>query len=592
MKKISILLCIAILLGVFGLASCNKSQSDQNIESSAETTEKPVERVKLIENGKALYTVVYPNDCSNEVLTSMKNLVKQIKKVTGVELPTKSDYLRPGQEKDPNAKELLFGRVNYDETREQLFDLTATEYIMKVQDAKLFILAPNDEYLVKAAEYYGNNLIEKNLEGEKGNFTLYFEEYRYIEEDTNDISAFNGISLVNYTIVYESERTGYQAVAERLRDKIAAASGFNLPIKKDTQQKEGDYEILIGKTNRQLSQMHYAEFVDLLTYKVVIEEGKIQIVSGGAFSARYCVDRMVVELFGSDVEHYDNGEYPERDLKTDITDVPKLTQANDLRIMSYNIMAERWADFWGASTPTTVQRAEILAAVLSLYQPDVIGMQEVDAPWIPHLTYYVNVLKEQYGIEYTLAMTTHEGKPNFNAILYRSDKMTAEAQGIEVTSWWESTSVYHMRNATWMKFKMGEKYFILVNGHYCNTNQEKNIQDLREKAELVNSLIDEYHVPVFCTGDFNSMLDSPQMEVFLAEAPLEHLLLQAKELGVLINENSGIGNVGLNRITSDNYIDFVIGYGNYTVKRYETVLSCMTKYASDHSPMVADVTLN
>lgn len=590
MKKLSILLCIAMLLGAFGLVSC-ESNPPLETTDGVETTEKTIERVKLIENGKALYTLVYPNDASNEVMSTMENLVKQIKNVTGVELPTKSDYLRPGQTRNPQAKELLFGRVDYDETREQLSKLAAAEYTMKVQDAKLFILAPNDDYLIKAVKYYTDNLIEKNLEGEKGNYTLYFEEYSYVEEGVYNLSAFNGVSLVNYTIVYESDRAGYLAVAERLRDKIAAASGFNLSIKKDTQQKEGDYEILIGKTNRQLSQTNYAKAVDLMTYKVVLAGNQIQIVSGGAFSARYCVDRMMAELLGSDVEHFDDGEYIARDLKSDVSDVPMLTQSNDLRIMSYNVMGERWADVWGSNTPTTVQRAEIFAAVLAIYQPDVVGMQELDSPWVPFLNYYIDVLKEQYGVEYTLAMTVHESKPNFNAILYRSDKLTVEAQGIEVTSWWEGA--YHMRNGTWMKFSMGEKQFILINSHWGNTEMDKFDLEGRERAEQVNRLRAEHNVPVFCTADYNNGLtDTPFLNFFEVATEVKALLHQAKDAGVLVNENSGVAGVGLKRVRSDNYIDFVLGCGNYTVKRYETVLSCMTMFASDHSPMVADVTLN
>ena len=78
---------------------------------------------------------------------------------------------------------------------------------------------------------------------------------------------------------------------------------------------------------------------------------------------------------------------------------------------------------------------------------------------------------------------------------------------------------------------------------------------------------------------------------FLAGAELQSLRLQAEVNGTLINKISGCGTVGGNR-GEGNYIDHIIGCGDYTVLRYETATGSMINWMSDHSPQFADVKFN
>lgn len=57
-----------------------------------------------------------------------------------------------------------------------------------------------------------------------------------------------------------------------------------------------------------------------------------------------------------------------------------------------------------------------------LHQPDVIGMQEADQKWIDLLSAYLELLKRDYGIEYTWVFPTYDGVENMTSLLYRSDK--------------------------------------------------------------------------------------------------------------------------------------------------------------------------
>lgn len=397
-------------------------------------------------------------------------------------------------------------------------------------------------------------------------------------------------TIRDYVIVYETARDGYADVAEHLREKIQNATGQSLSVKADSECAETDKEILIGRTNRTFSSECYGAFEELLTCRMIAKDGRIQMVSGGPYSAQACADEFVDLFLSEEPKPFCDGCCFEKDLRADFSLNFEHTKGADLRVMSYNILCVRWS-----KTPLVTQRAEIVAAVLALYQPDVVGAQEVDEPWVAHLQGYCEILKKQYGVEYSMIMNTYENIPNFNAILYRSDKMTLESSDVDVVSWWKTdydNKGYHLRNVTWAKFRMGEKQFILANTHWGSGIPQQVMIEAQEEADLINCLSEEHGVPIFCTGDFNSFFIDEHMKLFVSEAKLRHLFWEAMEAKVLVNENSGIGRVGEPRVKkADNYIDHVIGRGDYTVKKYETLLGEALKWVSDHSPHYADVAL-
>ena len=108
------------------------------------------------------------------------------------------------------------------------------------------------------------------------------QEYVSGHEDTESGIMIGEIPLSDYAIVYETERDGYEEIAERLRDKIYKNFDITLPLYADTLHEEGRAEILIGKTNRPFSVSIYTEeSPQLMTYEVIVRENKLQIVCGG-----------------------------------------------------------------------------------------------------------------------------------------------------------------------------------------------------------------------------------------------------------------------------------------------------------------------
>ncbi len=584
MKRfLSLLMCLTML---FGLVSCNLFSGTEDGTGSEESTD-AVERIKLVENGKAVYTVVYPNDADPAVLSAMRAFINKVKEVTGVTLPDKSDYVRFGQTRDPEAKEILFGRTSYDETQEILSGLYADEYVMKAVGNKIVIVSTKDSNLLTAVNYFGENLVKENLEGDEGNRTLYFEEYHFLAEGADKILNIGGKSIQDYTIIYENEREGYKEVATRLRDSIAKFTGCSLPVVADTLRAEGSCEILIGNTNRKLSGKCYKNFVDWMTYKVVVEEDQLQLVSGGPFSARACVDEMSIMFFGTPGKQIKDGTYLEKDLRSD--EVASLSAGADVRIMTANVLTSWWGEDADSSVPPAVQRAEIMATVLMLYKPDVVGLQEAQLPLKEAMAPYLEILSEKYGLEYSMLHTSYGGKQNLTSVLYRSDVLTVKDNGMYVYSYWSGG--YHMRNITWAVFQKGTEQFMVANTHWAWETSEKANLSAEEHTDFINEMRSKYSCPIFSTGDYNAKHGHGHLNYFLENASVQCLQLQAKESDVLANECGGCNDVGTPRV-GGNYIDHIIGGGNYTVLRYETVTGSMVHWLSDHSPHFADVVIN
>ncbi len=606
---ISLLLCIIMLLGTVCLSGCSgitelfkKPNADvlEESESTPEESEAPPARIALVENGKAVYTVVYPNDADYTVLNAMDKFIAAVKDATGVKLNSKSDNLRPGQTRDENAKEILFGKTNYTESQEALKNMYADEYVIKAVGSKIIIASPDNSYLLAAVNYYTKKLMKNNLVGEAGSYTLYLEEYHFVAEGADKVLNINGKKIEDYVIVYESSRSGYKEAAEYLQSCILQYGKVNIPVYKDTDRTAGEAEFLVGKTNRTLSKNCYKDFVDLLSYRVVIEGGLVQLVSGGPFSARGGAGDMAFKMLAGGSKMGD-GTYYETDMKVRAF---SLTAGADVRIMTSNVLANMFVTpTSGDYIPSVPLRAEIAAALLVTYKPDVVGLQEVDAPWSAAIGEYAEILKTEYGLEYGVLHDRYQNKQNLTCIIYRADKYAVEDSGVEVSSFWTSGYTYHMRNITWAIFrnKTDSKRFMVANNHWAHESNEWREISSNQLAKFVNN--NSFSGPIFCTGDFNAkpqVLDTdltddgelyyPAFQNFMDQTEARWLKDEAKANGVLANEIGGCGLVGSVR-GKGNYIDHIFGVGSFTLLRYETVVGTSAHWMSDHSPQFADIKL-
>jgi len=605
---LSLLLCMMLLLSCVGIfAACGDKEEGFEEESTEEgsvadsgTEAPPPELVKLIEDGKSEYVVVYPNDAPSVIVTAVDNFITKVHEATGVKLTKKSDYIRPNQTYDPSSKEILIGKTNREETKQVLGSIRGSDsYVIKQVGAKIVILSPNDTYTFVAVNYFARNLLESNMETDEatGAKTLYFEEYEFIDEasdkDGKTVKYLGGREIFDYTIVYETAREGYQRVAEELQNMLADATGHMLAVTPDNGAKESECEILIGKTNRSFSKSCYErESADLMRYEVAFEGTKLQIISGGPFSAKQCVDDMRFSVFSSDAEELTEGYH----FDTKLTTPTALTSGTDLRIMTYNVLVEAWAtDAYGEDRPYIPQRAEIFAALLRDYTPDAIGLQECCDEWVKHIKFYLELLEKDYDLEYSFVWDLYNTRPNYTPILYRSDKFTVADSGFQVSSI-EGNPAYYLRVYAWAKFQEqgGTEQFMMLNTHWTPWNDDTDDLMAAEEAQLLEELMAAHtDVPIFLTADYNENMagndNGTVLPKFVEDTGVTVAKLVAKDAGTLVNDGSGCGDLGARR-GGGNTIDFILVSPGceYDVLRYEVILHNKTEFCSDHSPWVGD----
>lgn len=595
-----LLLLATVLSGIACKTDGNSTDTDRATEEQTESEEPDNDtRMKLVNAGEAAVTVVYPENITRAMKQIVTNLIDAIEKETGVRLKSKSDSLRVGATHNPDTPELLIGETNYDETGAVLEQMAAKQFAICRQGAKAVIAARSDSDVQAALQYYITNLISQNVVEKNGKKTLYFGEYTPDSGKDDNPIRINGESITGFFIIYEKGNSGYQVIAEQLQSLIQDETGVRLPVCPDATTEETAGEFLVGPTNRALSKTLYeTEKPKLLTYELVVKGNKVQILCGGTYSARECVNSMEFSFMNGEKKEYTDGKY----FSSDLAPIAQArADGTDLRIMTSNVLASRWGeDYHGnptlaATIPPADQRAEIYAAVLANYQPDVVGIQETDYKWGVYLPQYLETLKTVYGIEYTWVYPDINGVPNLTGILYRSDKLNLIKSDFFDYSFWDPNYPYHLRSIAWGLFReksASAREFVLASTHWSGPeNPEMAAACISEETELVNKLKKEYNVPVFCTGDFNHKQDSEGVAKFLEATGMRESMRVAKENGTLVNYIGGCANVGQPR-QSETYIDHIFGYGNFSVLRYETILGNRVVWLSDHSPQIADIKFN
>lgn len=523
--------------------------------------------IKLVEKGIRMCNVVYPKDASPIIINALDMLIEAIYKETGAVMwCRKSDALAEGAAHDPNEKAILIGKTNYDETQEVLASLQPLEYKIAVVGNKLVIAAWDDVQVQAAVNHYITDLIKNNIEIEENAKTLYADEYHFVPEKfSRSAVTVNGTDITRFSIVYPQSDQEYRTIGEILQKIVLNATGTELSLYSDDEE-ERTNEIHLGKTNRDFSQKLYNNTKKyIMTYSIEVYGGKMQILSGGCFSALRCVTDMM-SIFSPKSEGFDFADGSHR--KTELMSNPtELAEGADVRIMTSNLLHHDWAD----GRMDVVYRAEVFAGVLRDYHPDAAGLQELMRDrWQDELVKWLDVLREDYGIEYSLSNNIFHYKhhtSNPTSLLYRSDLYDCVDEEYILFPHWSpsqgiSVPMCHVRSKS-----DSSKEFILMNTHWdvdCWGGARKDIC-CDESAAFVNKW-KSVGCPIFFTGDWNALRDRDCVKNFMAKT-------------------------GVQTAETDYYcIEFTFYYGeNVTVKNKKILEQYMQM--SDHSSRYTDFTI-
>ena len=174
-----------------------------------------------------------------------------------------------------------------------------------------------------------------------------------------------------------------------------------------------------------------------------------------------------------------------------------------LKVVSFNILCVNRGENYLIS-----DRAPRLKAVISPFDPDVIGIQEYRDPWEPHL-------KEQFPDYDMFNVWRSNGSDRESGpILYKRDKFELIDKGY----FWYSDTPEVMSGSEWdeafhcnriceyvvLSEKSTGKRFAFMNTHF-GFGDNGQVKSAKLLAKYASKLAD---YPLFVTGDFNSFPNS------------------------------------------------------------------------------------
>ncbi len=251
-KVVSLLLCLLMVMSF--LDACGK-------DTGAGTTSTDAENQDVIFNddGTSRYKVVRPADGSSELVKAASSIILTIKKQCGLkDVKSISDDTSDGADE----YEILIGDTNREESataKQYVIDNVGGRYLdfaILTIGKKIAIYGATEEATIAAIKYFTQNYVK--AEGVADGITYTSAT----EGNFTDITVA-GNSISKYVIVRPHYNSSYITQLElvELSDYIKQTTGFYVPIVEDRYVDAGEYEIIVGNTNRtKVEEMDYDDY--------------------------------------------------------------------------------------------------------------------------------------------------------------------------------------------------------------------------------------------------------------------------------------------------------------------------------------------
>lgn len=238
------------------------------------------------------------------------------------------------------------------------------------------------------------------------------------------------------------------------------------------------------------------------------------------------------------------------------------------------------------------QRAEGAVQLFNKYQPDSIGLQEVNVTWYTYL-------KEELANKYACVGVGRENGTNdansgeATPVFYLKDKYDLVDSG----NFWLSETpntpskgwdAEYNRICTWaiLKNKETGETYAHVNTHFDHVGTTARIKSMRMMVDFLNTL----DMPAVCTGDFNVAQDSDVYNLMLGSGFMQDVKNLAAQK---INEGGTLTNYGEVDPAGKLPIDFVfVSKDDFKVSTYQVLNEKSNDtYISDHLGIYSEMTL-
>jgi len=584
----SILLILAVAACLPACRSGDTDTSTQVPEGTSDdvTTALPdeIRATPLMENGKLKYNVIrYPADPDTVTFDAIKRLRDKIKEFSGTSPSLKPYYSSNGSAPSADSCEIFVGELDLEESKKALEGMNYGDYVITTVGNKIVVGAYSGEEIVRAVNYITVNMLK--MKDEQGNYKLEITDYKYVAKRNINKVDINGIDLSEYSIAYGTEgmHDDHNLESARLlRSVFSEKAGYLLPLIKDTDECTTKRKIYVGIAFRGLPAGVTPPSVSRMSYAFKTVNEDFYVMGGGLLSNQLAAAEFVSMFFGA---RSADGKVSIKDVDGTFLRVSESPRAagTEYRIMTYNITAQ-W-EGWGGDYMPILKRYEGFRSVIDVYDPDVIGLQEVSSQWSEKI---LDEMSDEYA--YVHRMTPDNKFVNLSTIIYKKAKFRVIDSGLQ---YFNPQGPNHIRLVTWAIFedKQTGKQFAFFNTHW----DPKYVDHHLDNIAVVNKVMaDHPNVKyAFSTGDYNTKPGSDQYSAFISKTGLVNSMEVARAAGTLKNDLGGCAKIGVDKETVETTgpIDHIFVTKNISVLSYETVIWNQVHHVSDHSPKYADVVL-
>lgn len=393
-----------------------------------------------------------------------------------------------------------------------------------------------------------------------------------------------GTPLADYQVVF-SEKADKDTL-RRYSTVFEKKYGVTINAVRETEA-PSEHEIVFGLTNRDQGQA--AAYLEggaqqLPPYGwVILSDGKsVQVIAPTQFGLYFGFEELL-QLGkcdnGEDQFFIEPGVYTYEEPVT--TDNVELASGADIRVMSYNILHESWSN----NGPAPIfGRAERLARILTYYQPDVVGLQEVSNSW------YRQIGKQLVddGIYQRACFSTELGAWMLTAFLYNPKTVKPVEEHIIALD--PNSDIRILTVAVFEKLSDGKR-FVVTNTH-PNASGEGYTRNIETLMQVGAEQLEKYKdLPVIMTGDFNTREQSEVYTRIISELAVTDAKYQAD---TLVREYSTFldgGWGGSAKPGSTGCLDHIFINSHAKSILFNVIIDLETEVTSDHLPIYGDIKL-
>ena len=325
------------------------------------------------------------------------------------------------------------------------------------------------------------------------------------EEKPVDEVGMKEYDLTKLTIVYADSYD--MTFAVELRTRFKNELGIDVAMKKATETKEYELELITGNAPREVSKACF----DLDSGKylrasgIVYDTGKIQLLGIDRMTFQTSADYFFDNVINKDTKTISVPEKGEDivEITHESISIPKKSDDSQVRLVTNNILCQNLNASW--------DRVMGLISAYVYIDADICAFQEVSTPW--HSTYKLTERMEWLGF----SLVT-DNKKVTSPIFYKTERfeLVEGGHGVFDTSNLSDTTEKYYAWACLEEKDTGKKLIVISTHLIANgtgaTDQTKIIKEkhreecAKQLLDIVSGLQEKYgDIPALVTGDFNAL---------------------------------------------------------------------------------------